>query len=164
MIGINNYYKYLFARANRESRKQIVEKYQIELEFAESSYKNDQGAEVDVTEADSLNITYTYEDLDNDTEITSERIVYWYQNSVYLASKDNQTILYDSETATGDYWQYQIRVYDGSVWSNNFTSALVVIGSAPNNIPEVLETGPTVYCLSHGTRNRVWVAHHYSSR
>ncbi|MHA1946204.1 MAG: DUF2341 domain-containing protein [Candidatus Hodarchaeales archaeon] len=91
---------------------------------------------VSVTEADSLNITYSYEDPDNDTEITSERIVYWYQNSAYQSGKDNQTILYDFETTTGDYWQYQIRVFDGSEWSQNFTSNLVVIGSAPNNIPE----------------------------
>jgi hypothetical protein len=91
---------------------------------------------VSVTEDDSLNITYSYEDSDNDTEITNERIVYWYQNSVYQSGKDNQTILYDFETTTGDYWQYQIRVFDGSEWSQNFTSSLVVIGSAPNNIPQ----------------------------
>jgi len=89
-----------------------------------------------VTEADTLNITYSYDDPDNDAEITSKRVVYWYQNSLYRPGKDNQTILYDFETATNDYWQYQIRVYDGSEWSQNFTSNLVVIGNAPNNIPE----------------------------
>ncbi|MFW9853412.1 MAG: DUF2341 domain-containing protein [Candidatus Thorarchaeota archaeon] len=90
-----------------------------------------------VTTGDSINVTYGYFDPDNDLEVTTERVVYWYQNSIYRVDKENQTILYDSETTSGEYWQYQIRVYDGVEWSQNFTSTLVVIGNAPNNIPEI---------------------------
>ncbi|MFX0121632.1 MAG: hypothetical protein ACFE9A_19740, partial [Candidatus Hodarchaeota archaeon] len=92
---------------------------------------------VSVTEDDTINITYTYYDPDNDAEISSGRVIYWYQNSLYRIDKQNQTVIYDFETTSGEYWQYQIRVYDGFEWSQNFTSNLVVIGNAQNNIPEV---------------------------
>ncbi|UCG00869.1 MAG: DUF2341 domain-containing protein [Candidatus Heimdallarchaeota archaeon] len=91
----------------------------------------------DVTTVDTINITYTYNDADDDHENTIQRIVYWFTNGVYNASKFNNVTLHSSETKSTDFWQYKIRVYDGTSWSQNYTSSLVVIGSAPNNIPEV---------------------------
>jgi hypothetical protein len=90
-----------------------------------------------VTTDDTINITYSYDDIDGDPEILGQRIVYWYKKGAYLPVKDNNVTLLSSETAEGDYWQYQIRVYDGFEWSQNYTSNLVVIGTAPNNIPEI---------------------------
>ncbi|MHA2245218.1 MAG: DUF2341 domain-containing protein [Candidatus Hodarchaeales archaeon] len=90
-----------------------------------------------ITTADSINITYTYVDADGDPEDPNERIVYWFVNGNYNISKFNNVTLYSGETKSGEFWQYIIKVYDGTTWSQNFTSSLVVIGSAPNNMPEV---------------------------
>jgi hypothetical protein len=88
-----------------------------------------------VTSGDSINITYSYADIDGDTEILGQRIVYWYKDGAYQSSKDNDTILLSSDTTGGEFWQYIVRVYDEYNYSLNATSVIVIIGAAANNIP-----------------------------
>jgi hypothetical protein len=93
------------------------------------------------TADDTINITYSYNDADNvenmstDSEVTSSRIIYWYNKGAYEISKDNETILLNSETIEGDAWQYIIIVNDGSNYSLNYTSVIVFIGAGSNIIP-----------------------------
>jgi hypothetical protein len=89
-----------------------------------------------VSPSDDINITYTYDDIDGDNEIEANRIVYWYKNGQFFSSKTNHTILFNSDTSGGDFWQYIIRVFDGYDYSQNHTSTLVIIGSAANTLPE----------------------------
>jgi len=90
-----------------------------------------------ITPTDNVNISYFFSDSDGDTEVTDERIVYWYWNGQLNSSKTNNTTLLSSETTSGETWQYVLRVYDGFNYSINYTSILISIGVYTNNIPEV---------------------------
>jgi hypothetical protein len=94
---------------------------------------------ISVLETDTLNITYSYSDPDFDSE--GSPIVYWYMNnasgSYYIQSKDNQTILYSTDTSDGDFWYYILRVNDGFDYSGNYTSVGVSINFV-NGKPEAL--------------------------
>ncbi|MHA2165850.1 MAG: hypothetical protein ACXACB_02045, partial [Promethearchaeota archaeon] len=89
-----------------------------------------------VTSDDTINITYTFNDVDSDEEDTGERIVYWYWKGIYNATKDNDTILDNSETAPNEFWYYILRAFDGTSYSQNYTSSPVTIGTVPNDPPE----------------------------
>ncbi len=90
-----------------------------------------------ITTSDNINITYLYNDEDGDVEVVGERIIFWYRNGQFNSTKTNDTILLSSETASGETWQYIIRVYDGFEYSINYTSILISIDSYTNTIPEV---------------------------
>ncbi|MHA2032846.1 MAG: hypothetical protein ACW99Q_26050, partial [Candidatus Kariarchaeaceae archaeon] len=90
-----------------------------------------------VTTDDVVEIVYlpSYSDADNDPNNASMLIVYWFENGAYNSAKDNETILYASDTTTGDFWYYILRVFDGSDYSQNITSIGIGIGSVPNDAP-----------------------------
>ncbi|MHA2247744.1 MAG: DUF2341 domain-containing protein, partial [Candidatus Hodarchaeales archaeon] len=75
---------------------------------------------IDATE--DFNITYSYQDVDSDTEDQLKRVVYWYIDGSYNSAYDNKTVIYAVDNTTeGDYWTYILRVYDGEDWSINYT-------------------------------------------
>ncbi|MHA2244192.1 MAG: DUF2341 domain-containing protein, partial [Candidatus Hodarchaeales archaeon] len=82
-------------------------------------------------------INYDYDDIDNDSENTVKRIVYWYINGTYNSTFANFTVIDSMYTQEGDLWQYKIRVFDGFEYSINYTSSLLGIG-------DILNTPPTV--------------------
>ncbi|MFX0209214.1 MAG: hypothetical protein ACFFDT_24735, partial [Candidatus Hodarchaeota archaeon] len=88
-----------------------------------------------VTTSDTLNITYNYTDTDGDEEDFNNRIVYWFRNGTFYSSITNETILSSTETSSGESWQYIIQIYDGFNYSKNYTSIIVLIDTAINNIP-----------------------------
>ncbi|MHA2305476.1 MAG: hypothetical protein ACXACU_08790, partial [Candidatus Hodarchaeales archaeon] len=92
-----------------------------------------------VTTSDTLNITYTFNDADNDPEITANRIVYWYRDGNYYSALDNEIILPSIETTGGQWWYYIIKVYDGMDYSQNHTSEPVSIGGGQTNDPPIAE-------------------------
>ena len=91
-----------------------------------------------VTTDDTINITYIFSDADGDLEDTVKRIVYWFNNSEYVPGKDNHTILYNTDTSPDEFWQYIIKVFDGTSYSQNYSSNLILItgGSQTNSPPE----------------------------
>jgi hypothetical protein len=90
-----------------------------------------------VTTSNDIEIIYlpSYFDADSDPNNASELIVYWFQNGAYNSTKDNQTILYSSDTSTSDFWYYIIQVFDGTDYSQNITSPGLGIGSVSNDPP-----------------------------
>ncbi|MHA2156789.1 MAG: hypothetical protein ACXABU_15710 [Candidatus Hodarchaeales archaeon] len=97
----------------------------------------------DVTTNEDVNITYNYYDSDSDSEITGDRIVYWFRNGVFNSSKTNHTILLSTQTISGETWQYIIKVYDGYNYSTNYTSISISIGGFLNTLPEAQNIGLT---------------------
>ncbi|MHA2274436.1 MAG: hypothetical protein ACXAC2_01615 [Candidatus Kariarchaeaceae archaeon] len=102
-----------------------------------------------VTTTNDVEIIYlaSYFDADGDPNNVSMLIVYWFDTGIYNSTKDNQTILYSSDTATGDFWYYILKVFDGTDYSQNITSPGLGIGSVPNDAPFAenltLTTNPT---------------------
>ncbi|MHA2252488.1 MAG: hypothetical protein ACXAD7_19135, partial [Candidatus Kariarchaeaceae archaeon] len=81
----------------------------------------------------TFNISYTFLDLDiNDNEILINLSIRWYINGIYNATKDNETIVNAFETIKGQFWRYEIEVYDGEAFSLRVSSPSIEIGnSAP---------------------------------
>ncbi|MHA2278325.1 MAG: hypothetical protein ACXAC2_21300, partial [Candidatus Kariarchaeaceae archaeon] len=91
-----------------------------------------------VTDTEDVAIVYlpSYFDADGDSNNASMLIVYWFENGAYNSVKDNETILYSSDTVIGNFWYYILRVFDGTDYSQNITSPGLGIGSVPNDPPE----------------------------
>ncbi|MHA2027786.1 MAG: hypothetical protein ACW99Q_00235, partial [Candidatus Kariarchaeaceae archaeon] len=73
-----------------------------------------------------------YQDVDNDTIVLANVIVSWFLYGFEQPAKENQTILYSSDSLKGQFWSYKIQIYDGEAYSIVYNSLLVTIeNSAP---------------------------------
>jgi hypothetical protein len=114
-----------------------------------------------VSPSDDVNITYIYGDTDGDNEIEANRIVYWYKNGQFFSSKTNHTILFNSDTSGGDFWQYIIQVYDGFNYSLSYTSILIIIGSGANTLPEAQNVTLTATVNTNATTENLIAKYDY---
>ncbi|MHA2278711.1 MAG: hypothetical protein ACXAC2_23280, partial [Candidatus Kariarchaeaceae archaeon] len=91
-----------------------------------------------------LTASYTYSDLDTDTENTGNREISWYKNGVVENTYNNLLTLPNTATTKGETWNYRIRVHDGSDYSNWINSSSVtILNSAPTaSAIEILNTSP----------------------
>ncbi|MHA2274312.1 MAG: DUF2341 domain-containing protein [Candidatus Kariarchaeaceae archaeon] len=81
---------------------------------------------------EDVEISYNYQDNDNDTLVLANVIIKWFLYGFEQPSKENQTVLYSSDTVKDQFWSYQIQVYDGEAYSIIYNSILIAIeNSAP---------------------------------
>ncbi|MHA2277256.1 MAG: LamG domain-containing protein, partial [Candidatus Kariarchaeaceae archaeon] len=92
----------------------------------------------------ALTASYTYSDLDTDTENTGMREISWYKNGVVENTYNNLLLLPNTATTKGETWNYRIRVHDGSDYSNWINSSSVtILNSAPTaSAIEILNASP----------------------
>ncbi|MHA2278581.1 MAG: hypothetical protein ACXAC2_22615, partial [Candidatus Kariarchaeaceae archaeon] len=83
---------------------------------------------------DDIDISYIYADADNDTNLLANLSVVWFLFGSEFVAKENQTILYASETSKGQFWTYRIQVFDGEAYSIVYISTIIQI---ENSAPEV---------------------------
>ncbi|MHA2279093.1 MAG: hypothetical protein ACXAC2_25215, partial [Candidatus Kariarchaeaceae archaeon] len=83
---------------------------------------------------DNVNISYGYQDEDNDTIVLANVIVKWFLYGFEQPIKENQTVLYAVDTTKGQFWSYKIQVYDGEEYSILYNSLLITI---ENSVPVV---------------------------
>ncbi|MHA2028676.1 MAG: LamG-like jellyroll fold domain-containing protein, partial [Candidatus Kariarchaeaceae archaeon] len=83
---------------------------------------------------DDIEISYIYSDADNDINSLVNLNVVWFLFGFEFVAKENQTILYASETSKGQFWTYRIQVFDGEAYSIVYTSTIIQI---ENSVPEV---------------------------
>ncbi|MHA2030827.1 MAG: hypothetical protein ACW99Q_15720 [Candidatus Kariarchaeaceae archaeon] len=80
----------------------------------------------------AITLSYNYFDLDGDSENTGNREIRWYKNGILESSYNNLPILPNTATSKDESWNAQIRVNDGSEYSNWINSTSVTIrNSAP---------------------------------
>ncbi|MFW9777439.1 MAG: DUF2341 domain-containing protein [Candidatus Heimdallarchaeota archaeon] len=83
------------------------------------------------TTNDALIASWTFNDIDGDTE-DSNWIIYWYKDNVLQGGYTNLTTVSSSATSKGEEWNYTLRVYDGIDYSIQYNSVLATIAnSAP---------------------------------
>ncbi|MHA2031604.1 MAG: hypothetical protein ACW99Q_19680, partial [Candidatus Kariarchaeaceae archaeon] len=92
----------------------------------------------------ALTVSYTYSDLDSDSENISNREIQWYRNNVLVSIYNNLTTLPNTATTKGETWNYSIRVHDNynySIWVNS--TSVTIKNSAPtaSNI-KILNNSP----------------------
>lgn len=87
-----------------------------------------------VSNTDTVNITYSYFDNDNDPQNISMRKVYWFVNGVYNSTLDNVTILFPFNRTNNAFYYYIVTVSDGYIGAN-YTSIGISIGSITNSYP-----------------------------
>jgi hypothetical protein len=71
---------------------------------------------------------YLYTDADGDENIPS---IYWYVDSIHAVEFNNQTSIPAYETHPGEVWYYVIQPFDGTIYGDNRTSAMISIESRP---------------------------------
>ena len=85
-------------------------------------------------------ITFTYQTNDDDGDDVSQTDVRWRLDGAVVSSLDNATTLPSVATRSGDVWEIELRVSDGTDHSTWFTSPAVVVGSS-NQAPSVADVG-----------------------
>ena len=85
-------------------------------------------------------ITFTYQTNDDDGDDVSQTDVRWRLDGAVVSSLDNATTLPSVATRSGDVWEIELRVSDGTDQSTWFTSPAVLVGSS-NQAPSVADVG-----------------------
>ncbi|MHA2099909.1 MAG: hypothetical protein ACW99A_14625 [Candidatus Kariarchaeaceae archaeon] len=87
---------------------------------------------IGITTTNDLEIRYNYTDADNDSIVFANLSVKWFLLLSEQPLKANQTILFSSDTVKGQFWSYEIQVYDGEAYSIVYSSILIeIVNSAP---------------------------------
>ena len=85
-------------------------------------------------------ITFTFQTDDADGDTVSQTDVRWLLDGTVVSSLDNATTLPAVATRSGDVWEIELRVSDGTDHSPWFTSPTIAIGSS-NQPPSVADVG-----------------------
>ena len=79
---------------------------------------------------DTLNLTYTFQDSDGDSE--SGTMIRWYKDGMLESSRNDQTTVPSSLTSKGESWNVTVTPSDGTDDGNPVhSSSLVVVNSIP---------------------------------
>ncbi|MHA2275973.1 MAG: hypothetical protein ACXAC2_09415, partial [Candidatus Kariarchaeaceae archaeon] len=97
----------------------------------------------DIKTTDNIEINYVYSDADNDTNILANVSVVWLLFGFENVAKENQTILFASETTKGQYWTYRIQVFDGETYSIVYSSSIIQIENSAPKVQGALVITPT---------------------
>ncbi len=82
-----------------------------------------------------------YYDIDNDLLV--DLSIVWKNGTKEVPDLNNKTYVPSSYTAKGENWSFVIRVYDGTDWSGNYTSANVTIQNSLMSLDDVTLIGGT---------------------
>lgn len=104
---------------------------------------------------DDLIGSYTYNDPDNDPEVSRE--IRWYKNGALQASYNDQLTVPNNVTTKGDIWHFTVRVSDGKAFSEIITSPSVTVG---NTAPSA--TSLSITPSSPSTSNNLTGSYIYS--
>lgn len=89
--------------------------------------------------SNTLLANYEYDDIDNDLLVNFS--IVWKNGTKEVPSLNNLTDVPSSYTAKGENWIFIIRVYDGTEWSGNYTSAGITIQNSLMSLDNVMLTG-----------------------
>ncbi|MFX1249267.1 MAG: DUF2341 domain-containing protein, partial [Promethearchaeota archaeon] len=78
-----------------------------------------------------LSCIYSYHDTDNDDENISNRQIRWHRNGQLVVSLNDQISVLSEETTNGESWFFEMRVHDGTNYSNWVSSVIVSIANTP---------------------------------
>jgi hypothetical protein len=93
-----------------------------------------------------LEVTWIFQDLDDDVENQSVAIIQWYQNGNIVPDLANQRNVSSDRTRGGDSWYFTVSVFDGSDYSPNYQSNTIQIqNSAPIALNVQLNSGEAIY-------------------
>jgi hypothetical protein len=106
-------------------------------------------SDVDITASpktdDNLVASWTYNDVDGDSENTNWHI-WWYKNDAYQSNLDDVKIVNSGNTSKGEIWKYVLQVFDGTAYSGNYTlTPTVQIQNTPPTIagdPYIIISNP----------------------
>ncbi|MHA2305322.1 MAG: hypothetical protein ACXACU_07995, partial [Candidatus Hodarchaeales archaeon] len=106
-------------------------------------------SDVDITASpktsDNLVASWTYSDVDGDSENTNWHI-WWYKNDAYQSNLDGAKVINSGNTSKGEIWKYVLQVYDGTAYSGNYTlTPTVQIQNTPPTItgdPYIIISNP----------------------
>ncbi len=85
-------------------------------------------------------VTFTFQTDDVDGDTVSQTDVRWRLDGTVVSSLDNVTTLPSVATRSGDVWEIELRVSDGTDLSAWLTSPAIVVGSS-NQPPTVADVG-----------------------
>lgn len=94
-----------------------------------------------INDGDSLTAGFTYHDVDNvenssvDTYNSGLQNIRWYENGVWIESLNDLTIVSESYTDIGEWWQFAINISDGTEYGDWVFSPSVWIETDPNTPP-----------------------------
>ena len=88
---------------------------------------------IDPTEQDDLTMSYSYSDVDLDTE--SGTVIQWYLDGSRIAEYDGSSSISKLSTRSGDVWEVRVTPSDGED-SGTMVSSSIQIGSS-NNAPTI---------------------------
>ncbi len=74
---------------------------------------------------DELKASYIYSDVDNDNESQPE--IKWFKNGIEQILYQDQFNVQSNVTEKGDLWYFKLRVFDGTDYSEEYTSHYVII-------------------------------------
>ncbi|MHA2275291.1 MAG: LamG-like jellyroll fold domain-containing protein, partial [Candidatus Kariarchaeaceae archaeon] len=92
----------------------------------------------------TLTVSYSYSDIDSDTENIANREIRWYKNGIWESPYDNSLTLPNTATTKGETWNFRIRVHDGfnySLWVNSTTVEIKNSAPTASNL-EILNPTP----------------------
>lgn len=78
---------------------------------------------------DDLTAMYTYYDADDEPQADVE--IHWYKNDEQVTELNNETSVSSELTTKGEEWYFEVRVSDGTDWSEWAQSASVTIANTP---------------------------------
>ncbi|MHA2031393.1 MAG: hypothetical protein ACW99Q_18610, partial [Candidatus Kariarchaeaceae archaeon] len=74
---------------------------------------------------------YSFTDIDGDSEVAME--IRWYKNNILQSDLNNLLSIPSSETEKGQEWNFTVKVFDGTEWSQLNNSIIITISNA---VPE----------------------------
>ena len=90
----------------------------------------------------TLTVGYQYADPDNDTENANWRI-YWFKDNQYQPALADSTTVNQGNLTKNEFWHYLLQVYDGTVYSGNYTSpSQKILNTLPTLTGLTLTTNP----------------------
>ncbi|MHA1945994.1 MAG: hypothetical protein ACXAC6_02920 [Candidatus Hodarchaeales archaeon] len=80
----------------------------------------------------SDNLTADFERTDDDNDPLAYRII-WFNDTLEVPALENSLIVSSDYTRKGNYWTYNVWVFDGSNWSNSFSpsTGIMILNSRP---------------------------------
>lgn len=82
--------------------------------------------------SEDLQFTYTYQDVNQDPEDTTQRFIQWTANSQIRPAQSGRTTVPSAATRKGEQWRAEIRPHDGIEFgARQFSNTVIVRNTAP---------------------------------
>ncbi|MHA2304865.1 MAG: DUF2341 domain-containing protein, partial [Candidatus Hodarchaeales archaeon] len=121
--------------------------------------------------SDDLEASWTFDDVDGDSESTSW-IIRWYKNNALQSGYNDEQTVPSSATSKGEDWNYTVKVHDGTNYSIQYNSSLTTILNSPPTASgltitsnpttsEDLTASWTFNDMDGDSENSNWIIHWY---